>query len=138
MYADDTVLVAPSPSGLQRLINICDIYASMCDIIFNVKKSKYMCVRPKHFRKLNIPKMYLNGNSLELVHKYKYLGHMMCSDNSDDDAIYSQTRALYARGNAIVKHFKHCSEEVKILLFKTFCSFVLLSFMVDLLWSFQR
>ena len=46
----------------------------------------------------------------------------MCSNNADDEAIASQILSLYARGNVLIKHFKFCSEDVKYLLFKTYCS----------------
>ncbi len=42
MYADDTVLISPSPRGLQRLIAQCEMYAKDCDIIFNVKVEIYV------------------------------------------------------------------------------------------------
>ena len=45
IYADDTVLLSPSAQGLQRLIQLCEVYARKCDIIFNVTKSKYMYVK---------------------------------------------------------------------------------------------
>ena len=31
-------------------------------------------------------------------------------------------RSVYARGNALITHLKHCSEEVESLLFKTYCT----------------
>ena len=55
----------------------------------------------------------------------------MCSSNKDDDAISCQIRGLYARGNVLVKHFSFCSDDVKSILFKTFCS----SFYCCHLWS---
>ena len=39
-YADDIVLIAPSPSAMRKLLAICDGYASDYDIIFNADKSK--------------------------------------------------------------------------------------------------
>ena len=41
-YADDIVLVAPSPSAMCKLlaIHVCDWYASDYNIIFNADKSK--------------------------------------------------------------------------------------------------
>ena len=122
MYADDTVLLAPSAKGLQRLISLCEQYATDCDIIFNVKKSKYMCISSKECSTINVPKVFLNGNCIELVSKYKYLGLMICNNIADDEAISSQIRSLYARGNVLIKHFNFCSDDVKSLLFKTFCS----------------
>jgi len=39
MYADDTVLIAPSPVALQKLINCCLNFAKNNDMLFNTKKS---------------------------------------------------------------------------------------------------
>ena len=90
-----------------------------------------MCVKPSKLQKINVPKVYLDGSSIELVSHYKYLGLTMCSNDKDDEAIASQIRGLYCRGNALIKHFKYCSENVKSQLFKTYCS----SFYCSHLWS---
>ena len=131
MYADDTVLISSSPLGLQRLISICEDFASNCDVIFNAKKSKYMCIKPKKLKNICIPQVKLAVNTLELVSKYKYLGFMMCNDNRDDEALSAQIRGLYCRGNALIKHFNYCSDYTKVTLFKTFCQ----SFYCNYLWS---
>ena len=34
-YADDMVLISPTPFGLQKLLNICETYAKDHDILFN-------------------------------------------------------------------------------------------------------
>ena len=90
-----------------------------------------MCVKPKQLKNIHVPCVFLNGCKLELVTRYKYLGHIMCDDNKDDDAVASQIRGLYSRGNTLIKHFKYCSEDIKSLLFKTYCS----SFYCCHLWS---
>ena len=40
MYADDTVLLSPSTSRVQHLLNICETFATDCDMVF--KKTVYM------------------------------------------------------------------------------------------------
>ena len=42
LYADDICLISLSSSGPQRLLNICDDYCKLHDLIFNAKKS--MCI----------------------------------------------------------------------------------------------
>ena len=37
-YADDTVLLAPSPSAMRKLLAICESYASDFDVLFNASK----------------------------------------------------------------------------------------------------
>ena len=46
-YADDTVLVASSPSALQSLIIDYSTSATDNEITFNGKKTKIMCVKPE-------------------------------------------------------------------------------------------
>ena len=122
MYADDTVLIAPSASGLQKLLQICETYAVECDIIFNVKKTKCIVVKPKLLKKLNMPTVYLNGKALNFVSSHKYLGVLFCDDQRDDDDITKHIRGLYSRGNVLTKNFRQCSDDVKCLLFKAYCS----------------
>ena len=122
MYADDTVLLAPSAKALQLLILICEKYAKDCDILFNVTKSVYMCIKPKELSAMQVPQVYLNLCPLKLVTQYKYLGILICDNKSDDAAINVQIRNLYTRGNTLIKYFKNCSDDVKCELFKSYCS----------------
>ena len=55
-----------------------------------------------------------------LVLTETYLGAFITDDCSDD--VIRQMRSIYARGNALIRNFKHCSEEVKSLLFETYCT----------------
>ena len=44
LYADDLVLISPSCTGLQKLINCCVRYGHLLDIRFNEAKAKTMHV----------------------------------------------------------------------------------------------
>ena len=52
----------------------------------------------------------------------KYLGHFITDDLSDDRDTERQRRSLYAQGNMLIRKLHMCSENVKVRLFKTFCS----------------
>ena len=52
VYADDTVIMAPSPDALQELLNICDKFAIEHDIIYNVKS------RWNHPMNLSVRKLF--------------------------------------------------------------------------------
>ena len=41
------------------------------------------------------------------------------SDNRD---IQRQVRSIYARGNMLINKFRHCSSDVKLQLFKSYCT----------------
>ena len=47
---------------------------------------------------------------------------MVSSDWCDDSDIDRQRRATVIRANSLMRKFYNCSEEVKLLLFNTFCS----------------
>ena len=69
-----------------------------------------------------IPNFKLNGIILHVVASYKYLGHYITDDLSDDDDINRQRRTLFVQGNIILRKFNMCSLGVKLTLFRTYCS----------------
>ena len=54
---------------------------------FNTKK--VMSSRTKDDQKLGFPSFYLAGDVLEVVKKFKYLGHIIRDDLCDDDDVAS-------------------------------------------------
>jgi len=81
-----------------------------------------MCIQPRGKDKLTVPDFTLAGNVVDSVNQHKYLGFILSYDYMDDDDINRQIRGLYTCGNMLIKCFKHCSDPVKSLLFKTYCS----------------
>jgi len=122
MYADDTVLLAPSPYALQELILCCERFAENNELVFNPKKTKFMCFKPSSKSELHVPKLRINNTEIEHVTQQCYLGVMISDDCMHDVAINKERKLLYARGNRLIRLFKHCSDQVKVLLFKTYCS----------------
>ena len=68
------------------------------------------------------PSFIVNGDVILEMENVKYLGHMICSDLSDDGDMMRQRRHLYAQGNVISRSFHMCLITVKNTLFHTFCS----------------
>ena len=122
MYADDSCLIAPCPSALQDLVDICETFANNNCIVYNAKKSKCMCFKPKVYKQLYIPPIYLNEKPLTFVECQKYLGMNISNDLTDDADLKRQVKAMYVRGNMLVHNFKFCSDNVKNTLFKCYCS----------------
>ena len=58
---------------------------------------------------------------LSFVHSFRYLGHLLRNDQSDDDDIARETRNLYVRANILTRKFSKCSLSVKLLLFRCYC-----------------
>jgi hypothetical protein len=122
VYADDTAIFAPSANALQKLLKICDTFSVESDIIYNVKKSMCMIVKPKTWKFPIRPVFKLGGRNLDFVEKYDYLGYPFHANLSDNDAILMQCRNLYVRGNTIIRNFRKCTAEVKCELFRSYCS----------------
>ena len=119
-YADDICVIAPSPSGLQGLLNICAKFGLETDVEYNPIKSLCMVFKPRGF-KLKCPDIYMNVNKLAYVKEAKYLGVIICNDLKDDGDILRHLRNCYARSNSIIRKFHHCSVGVKLHLFHAYC-----------------
>ena len=124
VYADDTVLLVPSPTSLQKLIDICFAFADSHCLVYNKKKTKYMCIKPPNLKRLYIPDVRLYCNTVKLVNDEKYLGYIIENDCYDNAHIKKEMRNTFARGNMLIRNFRHCSDAVKIKLYKTYCSSV--------------
>ena len=57
-------------------------------LLLMLKKTKVMCFVPNKVKNISVPEFYINGQPLELVSSYKYLGVIIDSSYKDDSAIY--------------------------------------------------
>ena len=73
-YADDIVLLCPSVSGMNKMLNICSDYAERHSILFNTKKSQVIYF-PYKRKKQEKAKLCLKEENLKYVHSAKHLGH---------------------------------------------------------------
>ena len=91
-----------------------------CLLIHNIKynpnKIQIIISRGKFLSGVNIPPFCIGGSCIPETDTVKYLGHFICNTMRDDTDILRQRRQLYERGK-----FFMCTDEVKILLFRTFC-----------------
>lgn len=129
-YADDMVLLSASICGLRRLVSICEAFAEAHGLLYNVKKSVVMVFVGRGKILETIPPVRLRGVCLTRVHQFKYLGHILTSNMADDDDIERERRALSVRANMIVRRFARASKDVKITLFRAYCT----SFYTCSLW----
>ena len=119
-YADDAVLLAPSPEALQMLINLCYSFSCVNDMKYNVKKSVLLAFMPPKLSNLHLPTLYLDEVQLNWVSQHKYLGVVICTDGRDNEDIGRQIKSVYLRGNILFKHFKSCNNDIKIELYRTY------------------
>ena len=112
------------------MLNLCYEFSLSNNIIFNPIKYQCMVFKPNRF-KLYCPAVYLNGNIIDYVEKTKYLEYMFTNDKQDDVEMLRQLRLLYMRSNKIIRMFYFCTIDVKLELFRPFCT----SFYCCYLWT---
>ena len=130
MYANDICLLAPSAIGLQHMLDLCFDFSIRNDIKFNPIKSVCIVFKPKN-NKLYCPNVRLDRNILEYISCTKYLGFTFNMNSQDDDDMLRQMRTLYIRSNKLLRTFHYCSIDVKLELFRSFCT----SFYCCYLWT---
>ena len=117
LYADDICIISLSPSGLQRLLNICDDYCKLHDLIFNCKELN-VYIFQHHYEQTLWPSRNLSGNSVcQFVQEVKYLGVIIHSTMKTTKDVARQTRKFYLQANLLLRNFRHCSDDVKCALF---------------------
>ena len=70
----------------------------------------------------DITNVVLSGNTIDYVHKTKYLGVLLGSDMKTSIDACRQTSRLYAQANTLLRKFRYCSDDVKCMLFRSFCT----------------
>ena len=66
---------------------------------------------------MHVPEFEINNTAIDRVSMYKYLGHCINDELSDDDDMTRQCNKIYAQRNALIRKFYMCTENVKIALF---------------------
>ena len=125
LYADDLVLLAPSWLAQQKLLNLCAAAVADLDMNFNTSKSYTMIFEPFNRTRrvtFEFPSLALNASQLCVVSSFKYLGHILSASTADNDDIAHQMSLLYARANVLIRKFSKCSRNVKLCLFRTYCT----------------
>ncbi|XP_045447700.1 uncharacterized protein LOC123656022 [Melitaea cinxia] len=124
------VLLSPSIGALRKLMRICERYAEAQGLRYNSKKSELLVFKAGKKVYANVPPLYLGGVALNRVERFKYLGHWVSDNLSDDEDVERERRALAVRCNMLARRFARCSDSVKVTLFKAYCQ----SFYTCSLW----
>ena len=111
------------PAGLQQLLNICNGYSELHGLTFNAKKSMCMYFSISMNKHCGCPVIYLGNSKLcVFVKEVKYLGVMIHSTMKTTIDVARQTRKFYLQANLLLRNFRHCSDQVKCVLFETYCT----------------
>ena len=81
-FADDITLMAPTLFGLQKMVEICESYATEYSIKFNASKSKFLCFNVHNSVQPNVF-VLVNGEKLAPSESVIHLGHLISHNNVD-------------------------------------------------------
>ena len=104
------MLLAPTVTALQTLLEVCRAYAGPHDIVYNTTKTVCMVVRPNQSQGQFSTRVRLGNEELSFVEEFKTKlclcrGHIMTEDCRDDKDIKQQFRRQNAVGNMLVRKF---------------------------------
>jgi len=65
--------------------------------------------------------VHRRGCIVYYVNSFKYLGHIISSNNIDDSDIQRQITNMFIRTNILTRKFNKCTVAVKTVLFRSYC-----------------
>ena len=119
LYADDICLLAPSRGAMQELLNICEEYCLEFCLSFNVKKSKILLFG--NTKGKSVSPLSLNGQPIEFVSQWKYLGITIVTGNTVCYSSQSELSNFYRSYNSILSLMKKPNDLVLMNLLYTNC-----------------
>lgn len=139
LYADDILLLTPTVSELQNLLNTCERDLQALDLVINVKKS--CCLRIGPCNDVNCERLCsLSGTFLPWTKEVKYLGIYLVSSKRFKISTEHFRRSFYRAANAIFGRIGTIATEGVVLhLLLTKCVPILLYGLMDYLviWPAQ-
>ena len=117
IYADDIVLMAPTRSAMQRLINICEKFGAEYNLEFNPDKCETLLVG---FNNFNI-ELSLNGKSIPIKSNVKHLGHSIFDNRYLYDLKHTISD-IKIRSNIISSNFYFLDTDSRVSIFNANCN----------------
>ena len=121
-YADDIVLLAPSASGLQRLLNTVGCLFNESCLNINMEKTVTMIFSKSSNVLLNNLVFNINNNVLTNVKEYKYLGTIISSDLSERLDMDRCNNVFNKSFGFLFRKFSSVDTDVLFSLFNSFCT----------------
>ena len=120
-YADDLVLLAPSATSLQSLLDVTNKELSGLDLSLNEMKSKVM-IFASHKQKVKMTKsITIDNKPMQVVNSIKYLGFEIVDNLCNSKDIDCRRSKFYSEFNQILRKFCDLDKNVKLLLLKQYC-----------------
>ena len=119
-YADDIVLLAPCPSALRILLNICSTFADTHGLSFNANKTQLICFHQRSFSATPAD-IFFRDTLLQYTDEITHLGHILTSNLNDRSDIIRVVKDLNRKANSFLYVFRAVDPFVKNFLLKSSC-----------------
>ena len=104
-YADDIVLLAPTPRVMRAMLAICDNYADKGHIIFNAKKSKRIHTGSRLKQPYCLSEFYLENVAIKFADKWPHLGHFNSAMRDDKIETTNKRNTLCQHIDNVLRFF---------------------------------
>ena len=88
---------------------------------FDPIKSVCTVFKPIAYKRFT-PTDFIGDDALTFTKEAKYIGFTFNDSKCDDSDMLRQMRLLYAKSNTLLRTFSHCSSDVKVTLFQSYCT----------------
>ena len=125
-YADDLVLLAPSRTAMQMMLQACEEFGTSNNLVFSTdpdaSKSKSKCIFMCGKKKLDRPApVCLYGRDLPYVKSATHLGNELCQDGSMDMDIKDKTAGFITRSLQVREQFSFAHPMEVLRAVKVYC-----------------
>ena len=120
-YADDIVLLAPSPAALRHLLASCEQFSSEFHLVFNASKTQPICFRRFTNRHIRISSFHFFDEQLNFSDSVLHLGRILTYSLYDDEDIKRATADMCRKTNCMIHLFSSCGPKVLTKLFESYC-----------------
>ena len=120
-YADDMILMSPTSSGLQRLLNVTSRLLDEEGLVLNVQETNIVVFNQKSMQPANL-RFYYDGHIISIVDSFKYLGCILSGDLTDVLDIDRCNKAFNKSAGFLLRKFNNADIQIFLHLFNSFCS----------------
>ena len=126
LFADDSVLISDTPTGLQQLLSAFKKYCEKWNLKVNIQKTKKVIFRRGRTLIEEINFTY-SGNIIEKVNTFNYLGLVFNNNGSFQNALKTLAgKAVRAMSNLLqITRHKEIPLKIMINLFDSFVASIL-------------
>ena len=119
-YADDLVLLAPSPSALRIMLRFCESFALERGLHFNASKTQLIRFSSSPSSAC-AARFHLCGSELPFLDSVVHLGHLISYNLDDSPDVNSKLRDMIRKANCLLASFPGIGPAILSRLFQSYC-----------------